>query len=499
MFGAGLDLRAGLKAYRAGVTTYRVSQLAERVGLPPSTLRFYEQAGLLPARRSESGYRLFDDQSVERIEVITSGKRLGLPLSEIGDVLQAWEDGLCGDVRERLRPMVLNQIAKAERHAAETGAFIERLREASSLMDGPVPPGRCGPGCGLVPHQDPAATGLTCALTAAGQAGRVGEWRRLLSQAKARGQAAGELAFRFRAQLASRVAELAAAEQQCCVFLEFTLHLAAGELRFEVHAPEGAAPMLADLFSIPDTPLRSWPLFDPRREQVDDLGDAGGAHVRPAFGRIDPAKVGLAVELRQRVKERPGGRVGRERRGDVVSEITALGTFRCQLNTHLSAGRGAPPPGTQGQHPPGAARLKPSADAPAVDGAADRMLGLGTPCLIRVKRHGNDRAACLVGGDDGAEPLRAHDPHGDTNATMEPACRAALGRIRASASAPQLFPRHGAVVVRARVGRQRLQEEVAGVEIHRQAQARVVDAFEDGTTVIRVVNVRPLLGDVSGA
>ena len=133
-----------------GVTTYRVSELAERVGLPPSTLRFYEQAGLVPARRSESGYRLFDDQAVERIEVITTGKRLGLPLEEISDLLQVWENGLCHDVRERLRPMVANQIINAERRAAEIDAFIERLRRASSVIDGLAPPGRCGPGCGIV-------------------------------------------------------------------------------------------------------------------------------------------------------------------------------------------------------------------------------------------------------------------------------------------------------------------------------------------------------------
>ena len=138
------------------MTTYRVSELAKQVGLPPSTLRFYEQAGLVPARRSESGYRLFDDQAVERIEVITTGKRLGLPLEEIRDLLQVWEDGLCRDVRERLRPMVLNQIASAELRAAEIDAFIERLRKASSLIDSPAPPGRCGPGCGIVPHEAPS-------------------------------------------------------------------------------------------------------------------------------------------------------------------------------------------------------------------------------------------------------------------------------------------------------------------------------------------------------
>jgi MerR family transcriptional regulator, copper efflux regulator len=255
-----------LKAYRAGVTTYRVAELAERVGLPPSTVRFYEQTGLLPARRSESGYRLFDDQAAKRIQVITTGKGLGLRLEEIRDLLQVWEDGLCRDVRQRLRPMVLNRIADAEQRAAEIDAFIKRLRQASSLIDGPVPSGRCGPGCGIMPDPHPAAIAppaveltarrrgvesappIACALTADDQASRIGEWRRLLGQAGDSEPVNGGLAFRFPAGLAGQVGELAAAEQQCCPFFEFTLHLAAGELRFEVRVPEHALPLLADVF-----------------------------------------------------------------------------------------------------------------------------------------------------------------------------------------------------------------------------------------------------------
>ncbi|MBV9847455.1 MAG: MerR family DNA-binding transcriptional regulator, partial [Kutzneria sp.] len=54
------------------MTTYRISQLAERAGVPATTLRFYEQAGLLPAQRSESGYRLYDDTAVERLAFIAA-------------------------------------------------------------------------------------------------------------------------------------------------------------------------------------------------------------------------------------------------------------------------------------------------------------------------------------------------------------------------------------------------------------------------------------------
>jgi MerR family transcriptional regulator, copper efflux regulator len=263
-----------MKAYRPCVTTYRVSELAERVGLPPSTVRFYEQAGLLPARRSESGYRLFDDRAVQRIEVISTGKRLGLPLEEIRELLLVWEDGLCRDVREWLRPMILNQITGAERRAAEIDAFIERLRKASSALDGPVPPGRCGPGCGMAPDPDrgrdwdpaaapPVAAKLTprrdaapgppiaCTLSATDQADRIEDWRRLLGEASCREPIDGGLAFRFPAGLAGQVAELAAAEQQCCPFFDFTLYVTAGELRFEVRAPEEAAQLLA-MFENPD-------------------------------------------------------------------------------------------------------------------------------------------------------------------------------------------------------------------------------------------------------
>ena len=245
------------------MTTYRVSELAEQTGLPPSTVRFYERAGLLPARRAESGYRLFDDQAVARIELITTGKRLGLQLEEIRHLLQVWQDGLCRDVRAWLRPMVLSQIAGAQRQAAEIDAFIERLRQASLTIESPVPPGRCGSGCCAVPGPEPvparaalrtrrrdASPGpqIACTLAPAERPGRLEDWRRLLGQARAGGPIDGGLVFLLPPGLAGRAAELAAAEQQCCEFFEFTLHLAAGELRLEMRAPEDALPMLSEVF-----------------------------------------------------------------------------------------------------------------------------------------------------------------------------------------------------------------------------------------------------------
>ncbi|MER8161341.1 MerR family transcriptional regulator [Streptomyces sp. NPDC094472] len=47
------------------MTTTRISQLAERAGVPATTLRFYEGAGLLPADRTPAGYRVYGEDAVE--------------------------------------------------------------------------------------------------------------------------------------------------------------------------------------------------------------------------------------------------------------------------------------------------------------------------------------------------------------------------------------------------------------------------------------------------
>ncbi len=242
---------------------YRISELAERTGTPPSTLRFYDRAGLLPAQRSPSGYRLYGDSAVERLAFIASGKQLGLPLADIRGLLAVWADGLCGDVRGHLRPLLAARIAGAEQQAAGLEAATARLREALAALDGPASPGRCAPGCGCGQHQrdsaaDPAGAAagcgqdgspeIACTLAADDRADRFGQWQRLLALATRREPTAGGYRIHLPAAVAGPAAELAAAEQQCCAFFGFTLHLAGAGLVLEVRAPAEAAPLLAGLF-----------------------------------------------------------------------------------------------------------------------------------------------------------------------------------------------------------------------------------------------------------
>lgn len=95
------------------MTDLLISQLAERAGVPATTLRFYESAGLLPAGRTPGGYRVYGEDAVERLAFITAAKRLGLPLEEVAELVRVWADGTCAQVRDALRPRLAARIAEA--------------------------------------------------------------------------------------------------------------------------------------------------------------------------------------------------------------------------------------------------------------------------------------------------------------------------------------------------------------------------------------------------
>ncbi|MCT0229981.1 heavy metal-responsive transcriptional regulator [Synechococcus sp. CS-1324] len=83
----------------------KIGALSGRSGLPVKTLRYYEDLGLLPAiGRSEGGYRLFAEQSLQRLEFIRRLKTLGLSLEEIQGCLVVHDAGAlpCGDIEIQL-------------------------------------------------------------------------------------------------------------------------------------------------------------------------------------------------------------------------------------------------------------------------------------------------------------------------------------------------------------------------------------------------------------
>ncbi|TCP57540.1 MerR family redox-sensitive transcriptional activator SoxR [Tamaricihabitans halophyticus] len=67
----------------AGLT---VGDVADRAGIAPSAVRFYEERGVIEAHRTSSNQRRFDDSAVPRIQIAKLAQRVGLTVREIAEL-----------------------------------------------------------------------------------------------------------------------------------------------------------------------------------------------------------------------------------------------------------------------------------------------------------------------------------------------------------------------------------------------------------------------------
>ena len=118
----------------------QIGELAERIGVPTSTLRYYERKGLLePSYRSEAGYRLYSEEDLERVLLIRRAKRVGLSLSDIRALLnRGTEPTAKGPSNGRPRSQWLSDIAEQRLLDIErrlTSLLVQRHELAVLVQD----------------------------------------------------------------------------------------------------------------------------------------------------------------------------------------------------------------------------------------------------------------------------------------------------------------------------------------------------------------------------
>ncbi|MBA3659406.1 MAG: heavy metal-responsive transcriptional regulator [Gemmatimonadales bacterium] len=103
-----------------------VGDVAKALGVGVQTLHYYERERLIPApARSESGYRLYTPELVERVRFIRKAQTLGLPLDEIRDVLALAKRGTspCG----RVQAALARKLAEVDVRLQELQSFRSDL------------------------------------------------------------------------------------------------------------------------------------------------------------------------------------------------------------------------------------------------------------------------------------------------------------------------------------------------------------------------------------
>ena len=73
---------------------YTVSQVAQKMGVTVTTLRYYDKEGLLPfVERKSNGTRVFKDEDFQRLSIITCMKGSGMPIKDIKTYMDLCEEG----------------------------------------------------------------------------------------------------------------------------------------------------------------------------------------------------------------------------------------------------------------------------------------------------------------------------------------------------------------------------------------------------------------------
>ncbi|MGH8986167.1 MAG: MerR family transcriptional regulator [Acidimicrobiia bacterium] len=239
-----------------------ISEVAARTGFSQSALRYYDKLGLVrPPNRSEAGYRLYNERSVERLGFVARAKRLGLQLEDITDLLDLWDDEECGPVQSRLAELVGAKLAETRESITELAAFADELTALSARLDRAPHAGPCNDRCACLTDR-PAGDDVpvVCDLRGAVDTPeeRMEAYRRLFAGAfVGRDRTVAGIRFRFRAGegVEAIVRELTAREERCCAFFTFTITVAGGEVLWDatVVDDDTARAVLDEWFDLPET------------------------------------------------------------------------------------------------------------------------------------------------------------------------------------------------------------------------------------------------------
>ena len=69
-----------------------IGQVADRSGLPPKTIRYYEDIGLIEPGRSANGYRDFGESDLHRLAFVGRARALGFSIEECRELLALYQD-----------------------------------------------------------------------------------------------------------------------------------------------------------------------------------------------------------------------------------------------------------------------------------------------------------------------------------------------------------------------------------------------------------------------
>lgn len=138
------------------MTGLLIGEVASRAGVTPSTIRYYEDIGLVPKPvRSSAGYRRYLESTVEELRFIRRAQALGFSLDEIGEILRLSRSGAipCSHVLA----LAQQHLAAVDQRIGQLQKFRDRLAAELAKWDGLQTP-TCRGLCQIISAVEPLDT-----------------------------------------------------------------------------------------------------------------------------------------------------------------------------------------------------------------------------------------------------------------------------------------------------------------------------------------------------
>ena len=123
-------------------STYTIAELAREFALTPRAIRYYEDQGLIsPARAGVQ--RVYSKRDRIRLKLTLRGKRLGLSLAEIRELIDMYDTAPESTQLARLLEVLARQRAKLEQQREDIEAVLTELdafeNQCRAILDGGSP------------------------------------------------------------------------------------------------------------------------------------------------------------------------------------------------------------------------------------------------------------------------------------------------------------------------------------------------------------------------
>lgn len=104
-----------------------IGTVAEKSGVPPKTIRYYEMIGLIrPANRRANGYRAYSDVDMRTLNFIKRARSLGFSVEEVRELLDLWRNR---HTSAEVKALAITHLQALDRKIAELAALRRTLTD----------------------------------------------------------------------------------------------------------------------------------------------------------------------------------------------------------------------------------------------------------------------------------------------------------------------------------------------------------------------------------